>query len=155
MGEAIVFCDNRAVQILLEHGCNPNALVTYDRFKGQTSKHTILQRLSPLLMAIELDNLSVMHLLIEGGASADHRSRFGLIRSPLQRAAELGDSEAVSYLLERGAPVDSEPFYSGGTPLQLAALSGHVGIAALPIDKGANVNFEPARGDGRAAFEAA
>jgi ankyrin repeat protein len=47
------------------------------------------------------------------------------------------------------------PCYSGGTPLQLAALKGHTGIASLLLENGANVNHPPSKGDGRTALETA
>jgi ankyrin repeat protein len=61
----------------------------------------------------------------------------------------------VQYLLEGGAPVDSAPCYSVGTPLQLAAIQGLVGIAELLIEHGADVNHLPAKGEGLTAFEVA
>jgi ankyrin repeat protein len=61
----------------------------------------------------------------------------------------------VELLIENNAIVDAEPAFGGGTALQLAAMSGHVGIAAFLIERGADVNHPPARGPGRTAFEAA
>ena len=61
----------------------------------------------------------------------------------------------VEFLIENNAIVDAEPAFGGGTALQLAAMSGHVGIATLLIERGADVNHPPARGPGRTAFEAA
>lgn len=97
----------------------------------------------------------MIRLLVENGADVDHGPRLGLIRTPLQRAAEIGNFEAVEYFLDMGAPVDSAPFYSGATPLQLAALGGYVGIATLLLENGADVDHLPAEGQGRTALEAA
>jgi ankyrin repeat protein len=79
----------------------------------------------------------------------------GLSRTPLQRAAEIGDFQMVEFFIENHAIVDGKPAFGGGTALQLAAMSGHVGIATLLIEHGADVNHPPARGPGRTAFEAA
>ncbi|KAF2134192.1 ankyrin [Dothidotthia symphoricarpi CBS 119687] len=143
---------------------------------------TVLKRLTPLLAAIDMrdmrdmrdmqdildmrevqnmqdmqdmQDMSIVETLIKSGAEIDYPPKQGLLRTPLQRAAEIGSFEIVGYLLKCGAPVDSIPFYSGGTPLQLAAMGGYVGIATLLLERGANVNFPPAKGAGRTAFEAA
>jgi hypothetical protein len=155
LGEAILAQDNWAVEILLDNGCNRQALVCYDGFPKELRRGAYLQRLSPLLAAIDLDDLSIVRLLVENKASVDPGPTQGLFRSPLQRAAEVGSFEIVEYLLDKNVPVDDPPFHSGGTPLQLAALSGHVGVAELLIRNGANINHPPARGNGRTAFEAA
>ncbi|KAF1365509.1 hypothetical protein EJ07DRAFT_94920 [Lizonia empirigonia] len=72
----------------------------------------------------------------------------GLLRTPLQRAAEIGDFPIVQYFIAQGATIDTVPVYGSGTALQLAAMSGHVGIARLLIEHGADVNHPPARGPG-------
>jgi hypothetical protein len=155
IGEAILAQDILAIKILLQKKCNPDALVCYDGFPIELKRGAYLQRLSPLLAAIDLDDLGIVQILVENKASIAPGPTQGLLRSPLQRAAEVGSLEIVKYLLEMGAPVDDSPFHSGGTPLQLAALSGHVGVAELLIKHGANPDHPPAEGDGRTAFEAA
>jgi ankyrin repeat protein len=155
LGEAILAQDNQAVEILLDNGCNRQALVCYDGLPKELKRGAYLQRLSPLLAAIDLDDLSIVRTLVENKASVDPGPTQGLFRSPLQRAAEVGSFEIVEYLLTKNVPVDDPPFHSGGTPLQLAALSGHVEVAELLIRNGANINHPPARGNGRTAFEAA
>ncbi|KAF2034443.1 ankyrin [Setomelanomma holmii] len=97
----------------------------------------------------------MVQLLVENGAEIDHGPRLGLIRTPLQRAVEIGKFDMVQYLLKRGAPVDSAPFYSGGTPLQLAAIGGYVGVATLLLETGADPNHLPAKEHGRTALETA
>jgi hypothetical protein len=155
IGEAILAQDILAIKILLQKKCNPDALVCYDGFPKELRRGAYLQRLSPLLAAIDLDDLGIVQILVENKASIAPGPTQGLLRSPLQRAAEVGSLEIVEYLLDSGAPVDDPPFHSGGTPLQLAALSGHVGVAELLIRHGANPDHPPAKGDGRTAFEAA
>ncbi|KAH7372020.1 hypothetical protein BKA66DRAFT_611164 [Pyrenochaeta sp. MPI-SDFR-AT-0127] len=158
LGEAILRRDLRASRILIENNVSLNGLVTFEDYEEsglQNSRGTLMQRASPLLAAIDTENLPMIRLLIENGASIDHPPRLGLLRTPLQRAAEIGNFDIVQYLLECGAPVDSVPCYSGGTPLQLASLGGYTGIASLLLEKGADPNHFPAKGAGRTALEAA
>lgn len=54
-------------------------------------------------------------------------------------AAEQGDAESVTRLLEEGTPVDSENA-SGETALYLAAKRGHVAVVELLLERGADIN---------------
>jgi len=61
--------------------------------------------------------------------------------TPLIRAVEAGDLEAVEILLAAGAPVDGRCHCGGGeTPLWTAVLSGHDQIVELLLSAGAEVN---------------
>ncbi|KAH7078782.1 ankyrin repeat-containing domain protein [Paraphoma chrysanthemicola] len=158
LGEAILRRNLRAARFLIEKGVDLNGLVArgnYEESSLKSTRGTVLQRASPLIAAIDSENLPMVQLLVEHGAEIDHGLRLGLIRTPLQRAAEIGKFDMVQYLLERGAPVDSAPVYSGGTPLQLAAIGGYVGIATLLLENGADPDHLPAKGHGRTALEAA
>lgn len=158
MGEAILLNDVGAVNILLDNGGNPNALVAFAGLSDRTPRvveYSALMRLTALLVAIDVGSLALVKLLVERGADVNRRLDMGLSRNPLQRAAEIGDIQMVEFLIEYDAIVDAEPAFGGGTALQLAAMSGHVGIATLLIERGADVNYPPARGPGRTAFEAA
>jgi hypothetical protein len=158
LGEAILAQDMDAVEILLaDDGCNPQALVCYHGFSEDYDhkRGAYLLRLSPLLAAIDVKNLRIVQLLVEKGAPVAPGPTQGLLRSPIQRAAEVGCLEIVKYLLSCNAPVDDAPFYSGGTPLQLAARSGHETISNFLLENYADPNYPPAKGDGRSAFEAA
>jgi ankyrin repeat protein len=155
LGEAILMQDIVTVRILLEEGSNSQSLICYDGFPEEHNRGAYLRRLSPLLAAIDLQNLPIVQLLVEYGAPVNPGPTQGILRSPLQRAAEVGCFEIVKYLISCGAPVDDPPFYSGGTPLQLAAMSGHDEVVELLIENHADPNYPPAAGDGRSAFEAA
>jgi ankyrin repeat protein len=158
LGEAIAGRNLKAAKFLIEKGVHLNDLVArenYEKTLLKSSRGTVLQRASPLIAAIDSENLPMVQLLVESGAEIDHGQTLGLIRTPLQRAAEIGSFNMVQYLLEHGAPVDSAPFHSGGTPLQLAAIGGYVGIARLLLENGADPNHLPATGHGRTALEAA
>ncbi|KAF3007506.1 hypothetical protein E8E13_005586 [Curvularia kusanoi] len=158
LGEAIFQGDIEAVNILLDNGGNPNALVAFEGLPRDISRvadYSVLLRLTALLAAIDIGSFDLTKILIERGADVNGRLDMGLLRTPLQRAAEIGDFEMVQFLVQKDAIVDSEPAFGGGTALQLAAMSGHVGIATFLMQHGADVNHPPARGPGRTAFEAA
>lgn len=158
LGEAILLNDIGAVSILLDNGGDPNALVAFEGLSDRTPRvdeYSALMRLTALLVAIDLGSLAMVRFLVERGADVNRRLDMGLLRNPLQRAAEIGNFQMVEFLIENDAIVDAEPAFGGGTALQLAAMSGHVGIAAFLIERGADVNHPPARGPGRTAFEAA
>lgn len=155
LGEAIIGRDTEAISILLKEGANPNSLIAYNDVGFNRPKVETLKRVSPLLAAIDTDSLEMVMLLVEWGAEIDYTPKLGLLRTPLQRAAEIGNFEITRYLLEKKATVDSNLFFGGSTALQFAALKGYVGVAILLLEHGANPNYPPGQGDGRTAFEAA
>ncbi|KAH6616456.1 hypothetical protein C7974DRAFT_474931 [Boeremia exigua] len=158
LGEAIFRKDCVAVGILIENGGNPNAIVAFDglhEHTPRTAENSVLSRMTALLVAIDVGDFTMVQFLVERGANVNRESTMGVLRTPLQRAAEIGDFEMAQYFISQGAIVDAAPRYGGATALQLAAMSGHLGIAALLIEHGADVNHPPARGPGRTAFEAA
>jgi ankyrin repeat protein len=164
--EAICSRDLKAAEILIKNGANVCGLITLDpqdyyanlkvlNNGGLNARGTFMKRMSTLLAAIDTENLPMVKFLVGNGADINHSFRTGLVRRPLQRAAEIGNFEIVQYLLECGAPVDCTPCYSGGTALQLTAIGGYVGIAELLLEHGADINHLPAEGEGRTAFEGA
>ncbi|OAL46366.1 hypothetical protein IQ07DRAFT_590526 [Pyrenochaeta sp. DS3sAY3a] len=158
LGDAILRQNDKAAEILLENHADLNGLISYDKYhhtKPYNEKGSILCRMSPLLAAVDMEDLHIIRLLVRHGAEVDHAPRLGLMRTPIQRAAEIGNFEIVQYLLTHGTSADATPCRNGGTALQLAALQGHVGIASLLIEHGADVNHLPAEGDGRTALEGA
>ncbi|KAH7126608.1 hypothetical protein B0J11DRAFT_526008 [Dendryphion nanum] len=158
LGEAIALNDLRAVKLLLEGGADPNAIVSCHGIfnnDAEESPHSDLLRVNPLLAAIDIGNMDIIRLLVHKGAELDYPPKLGLLRTPLQRAAEIGSFEIVQYFLDKNVPVDGDLFYIGGSPLQFAALGGYVGIAQLLLEHDADPNYLPAQGDGRTAFEAA
>jgi ankyrin repeat protein len=155
LGEAIHTANINIVRILLQNGASPNTCITYDCLRSGKHATNLLPRISPLLAAIAAQNLPIVQLLVSHGADLDYKRPIGLLRTPLQRAAEIGDFAIVQYLVEQGATIDTQPMNCGGTALQLAAMTGYVGIVSFLLERGANPNYPPADGDGRMAFEAA
>lgn len=158
LGESILRNNSIAVKILLENGGDPNVVVAFgglDEHTPRTAGNSVLLRMTPLLVAVDVGSLPMIQLLVEQGANINRTTNMGLLRTPLQRAAEIGDFQIVEYLISKGAIINTLPVYGGATALQLAAMSGHVGIATLLVEHGADVNYPPARGPERTAFEAA
>ncbi|KAH7393886.1 hypothetical protein DE146DRAFT_765462 [Phaeosphaeria sp. MPI-PUGE-AT-0046c] len=156
LGEAIVLNNVKRVSWLLEHGADPDAYIATSGTRLTVEKgRCFMPLMTPLLAAINTQKIPIVELLVENGATIDDARKSGLTRTPLQRAAELGNFNIVKYFIDQHALIDTSPAYSGGTALQLAAMSGHVGIATLLLERGADSNHLPARGHGRTAFEAA
>ncbi|KAI4943008.1 hypothetical protein J4E86_009955 [Alternaria arbusti] len=155
LGEAIIARDTEIVRVLLNHGASPNAYVSFDGSKMLEHIKSPMERVTPLLAAIDVQCLPLVKILVEHGAELQYTRNMGVTRTPLQRAAETGSFDIVECLVDQGAIIDTVPVYSGGTALQLAAMSGFCGIAAFLLEHGADPNYPPAKGDGRTAFEAA
>jgi ankyrin repeat protein len=155
MGTAIVHGENEMLSALLQRGASPNAFITYHGLSLLDATSAFPSRVTPLLAAIDMQHVSMVMKLVESGAEIDYSQKYGLTRMPLQRAAEIGHFDILRFLVDKRASIDTTPVYSGATALQLAAMSGYVGIVAFLLEHGANPNFPPAEGEGRTAFEAA
>lgn len=66
-------------------------------------------------------------------------------RDRLLSAADSGDLEQVTQLLEKGLPIDSRDEYQW-TPLMLAALQGHDKVVALLLENGADMEAQDING---------
>jgi hypothetical protein len=136
LGEAVMRKDRIAVKIMLDNGGDPNTVVAFDglqKYTPRSASNSVLLRMTSLLVAIDVGDYDMVLFLVNNGADVNRDSGLGLLRTPLQRASEVGDFEMVKYFISQKASVDSAPVYGGGTALQLAAMSGHVGIATLLI----------------------
>jgi ankyrin repeat protein len=135
--EAVLYCDEEAVKLLLDRGADPNA-------------HA--QGGSPALVLAAGDYAKV-RALVEKGAQVNARSPMG--RTALLAAAAQRDSyRIVSYLLEHGADpkaLDGAPeFLSNGTnanALMYAARSGDLRTMTLLLDQGLDVNAATTSGN--------
>ena len=98
----------------------------------------------PLLQAIRCQKFDIVRLLLEHGADANKPAQFGLRRTALQEAAEVGDLAIVRLLLEHGVDVNAAPAaLVGATALQLAAINGNCEIATILIEHGAQHDVPP------------
>lgn len=148
--------DEQAIQLLLEHGADVNALAI--------DGHTALQcALSPHIrnpnknFNLELQ-ADIVQLLLDNEANpnAPASPNFGL--TALQAAASYDHASPylVDLLLQRDADVNAEPAMRGGvTAIQGAAINGNPQIALMLLDHGANINAPAAPEEGRTAVEGA
>ena len=87
-----------------------------------------------------------MKLLIEAGADANPRLRYGTQWTPLQLSAEKGIIEIINTLLDEDADINTPPFDKYGvTALQFAVIGGYVGVTQLLIQRGADIVASPAK----------
>jgi ankyrin repeat protein len=94
--------------------------------------------MTPLGFALNLKNVEVVRVLLEGGA--DPNKPFGQARThPLQTAVARSLTEAVDLLLARGADVNGKDAI-GGTALHEAAKNELVEVASRLAGKAADVN---------------
>jgi ankyrin repeat protein len=91
---------------------------------------------SLLAIAARNGHRETVNLLLKSGARVETRNRFG--ETPLMYAALSGNEAIVRDLLAR--PITLNPDGPAWTPMHYAALRGHVGVLALLVDRGANVN---------------
>ena len=94
---------------------------------------------TPLLTAIEFEQIDIVRRLIELKVNLDERAKSG--RTPLTLAIDVNFSEAASLLVEAGADSLLKDNYSE-TPLQLAAERGAVDLMSLMIKKGVRLKNE-------------
>ncbi|KAH8664702.1 hypothetical protein BX600DRAFT_541316 [Xylariales sp. PMI_506] len=140
IGIAVRKNNPRIVNRLLDAHCDPNSRITQ---RGQGV-------LTPLLLAIEQENLAMIQLLIGRGANINEPATFGIIRTPLQKAVETGNLDIVRLLVHAGAEVNGAPaYYRGATALQVAAVQGDCAMAAELLEMGARLDMPPAKVNGR------
>ncbi|TPX12769.1 uncharacterized protein E0L32_000946 [Thyridium curvatum] len=143
--------DMSLLQTLLDAGGDPNC-IAWQSERGRT-----LGQKTAFLVAIDACNAEAVRLLVEAGkADVNKAPGMGILRTPLQEASETSTLGIVKLLLECGAFVDGSPAIRGGaTALQLAAIRGHIPIAALLVENGASIHAPGAKVFGRRAFEGA
>jgi Ankyrin repeats (3 copies) len=82
-----------------------------------------------LLEAIRQSDVPAVRKLLEGGVSANAKYRYD--RSALSFAADRGNAEIVTLLLDRGAAVDAKDTYYKMTPVSSAAMKGNADVLRL------------------------
>jgi N-acyl-D-amino-acid deacylase len=128
-----------SVQLLLDHGADPNA----PRGTGRASP--------PLTRAAFHGDQSVASLLVAAGARIDDDPDGS---TALMAAVSEGDVEFARFMLDHGASVESHVlFYTAvnngehrPTPLMMAADRSQIDLIMLLLERGANVNARDLRG---------
>jgi ankyrin repeat protein len=122
--QAPVYGKTAILKVLISKGANVN---TADKY-GNTVLH----------YAIEKNSLTDVKAIVEAGANLTTPNQDGYL--PLNLAVMYSNAEMVSYLLSKGAPIESKRVSSGVTALQQAPVYGKTDILKLLISKGADVN---------------
>lgn len=145
------------IQFLMKSGADPQRTIQSLASLPSvdwTQSNVIIS--TPLLLAIEAEDLALIELLLDGGADVNKAARDGLRRTPLQMAAEVGSKTIVETLLAHGADVHAACSDRGGaTPLQLAAFGGYVGLIDVFLKLGVDPRAPGAKAHGRNALEGA
>ena len=150
LGYAIVRQKEIIVELILQYGCDPNVIVLEFHPDFEPSRERAI------VAAIGTQSSSMVELLINRRAKVNFPT-FGLIkRTPLQKAAELGNTEMVTLLINNGAHVNAPAAHkAGGTSLQLAAIGGYIPVACKLLNHKADVHAPGSKIDGRTALEGA
>ena len=153
LGYAIVRQKENSVEHLLQYGCDPNGIVLQDTLHW---KKVGPSREPAIVAAIGTQRISMVELLINHKAKVNFPTFGPVKRTPLQKAAELGDIKTVTLLINNGADVNAPAAAKGGgTSLQLAAIGGYILVACKLLNHKADVNAPGAKCNGRTALEGA
>jgi len=122
---AIYRQNEKMVRLFLDGGAYPNVDAADE------------QKVSPLAVAAQGGDTSILQLLIDRGANPNTFNN-----KPLMNALLAKKEEAALLLLKNGASIDYEldKYYSGPTSLGLAAQFGHEPLFNLLLEKGAKVD---------------
>ncbi|RTE84046.1 hypothetical protein BHE90_001465 [Fusarium euwallaceae] len=113
------------VQLLLEHGADPNHVTNLNQ--------------TPLQLALRKPGeLSLVKALVQAGGDLDLRDEW--IKSPLMVAVANHDLEAVRFLIEAGADLNFCSF-TDGSVLQIAVEAKDVEMVKFLLESGANPNI--------------
>ncbi|KAH4986651.1 hypothetical protein HBI49_115120 [Parastagonospora nodorum] len=149
------------MELFLNHGhksrafkCSPQSIVAelHGSKKGRSGP-----MITALLAAVSTKSMSVVQLLSQReDAIIDLPASGRITRTPLQRAAEVGDLDLTKFFYGSGADINAPPAIMGGaTAVQLAAKGGYTAIVLYLLSKGADVDAPRARIDGMTALEGA
>jgi ankyrin repeat protein len=150
------------VNVLLEHGANPNARILKgtklgSQLAGSDWPYLGLAGVAPFMLAAASGDVSTMRTLLAKGANPKLGSNDGV--TPLMAAAGVGQAsqyvlteaeekqnlQAVKFLVELGADVNAAND-EGYTALHGAAFTGGNEIIQYLVDKGARLDAEDVYG---------
>jgi uncharacterized protein len=149
--------DLQAVHALIKSGADVNAKSgdgsTPLLWAAERSAHEIARALiaakaavdarndygvTPLLHASRIGDATMVDILLRGGANPSLAHPEG--ETPLLAASRAGSVQAVRLLLARGVDVNSAEKYQGTTALMYAAAEGHLDVAGVLLEAGADPN---------------
>jgi hypothetical protein len=106
---------------------------------GESPNGTDADGFVPLLMALHWNCPDIARILLNAGADPNYKS--DLWELPLNEAMAEGKQPIVEYLLRKGAKVNSEGGWTGGTALHEAVMySNYEAIETLLLAAGADVH---------------
>jgi ankyrin repeat protein len=111
--------------------------------QGASPNRENLFGLSPVSAAAGSGDLKSLQTLLDNGGEIFDEN---WPNQPLHAAAAQGKTEVVSFLLDKGAPINTKDFY-GRTPLILAIERGHSETALLLLKKGAHIGAKDRAGE--------
>jgi ankyrin repeat protein len=120
------------VELLLEQHADPDALVMTGVDLSQYGGN-----ITPLKLAVLLDNQRIAQMLISSGAQVDSKGPAG--RTALYEAVRDAHLDLIRFLIENGAVVNIRD-KEGASPLDYAVWSGSVDSVALLLAHGARLN---------------
>ena len=95
---------------------------------------------TPLLQAARVGDATMVDMLLRAGASPSLAHPDG--ETPLMAASRSGSIAAVKALLARGAKVNDADKFQKQTALMFAAAQGHVDVAGVLLEAGADPNMQ-------------
>ena len=122
--------DAALCRLFIQHGADINQIDSYDA--------------SPLMYAVEEQQIPICKLLLKSGANINFRNSKETI---LLEAISTKNAELVEYLLSQGAEVDgTPPSEKNLTPLTVAASTNQPDMVKLLLDSGALIDRRMKRG---------
>ena len=100
---------------------------------------------TPLVRAVQEDNLAVVRTLLAYGADPDKRTETGYGMTALMAASEIPNMDITQLLLENGANVNQVD-NNGDPVINWAAYYGHTDLVKVLLDAGANPNIATSNG---------
>jgi uncharacterized protein len=113
---------------------------------AQVNQANEILGITPLMQAIQANDISIVKIVLNAGANIDQQSFFGA--TALMMAAKSGNEKIINLLLEHGADINYSRGRYGETPLKCAISGGRNNIVKLLLDVGIkNINHRESNGE--------
>ncbi|EPS39416.1 hypothetical protein H072_6795 [Dactylellina haptotyla CBS 200.50] len=106
---------------------------------------------TPLLVAIQSDNVEIAQILLENGANVEAKGADD--NAPLFVAISRSDEAMIRLLLDKSVDIESKT-RGDRTPLLIAAMQGNEAIFRLLVEKGVNMESKDNEGRGALSYAA-